>query len=89
MHSALENCSILTPVLLLQHALFLAAKDIVVAGMTWKLHYRKDECYYFLSHEKAVISTFHLQPVVGNQGSREQKRKFSNVFLNLMTQIEP
>lgn len=27
--------SVLTPLLLLQHALFLAAKDIVVAGMTW------------------------------------------------------
>lgn len=30
--------TILTPVLLLQQALLLAAKDIVVAGMTWKSH---------------------------------------------------
>ncbi|CAO2625197.1 hypothetical protein LEMLEM_LOCUS18750 [Lemmus lemmus] len=32
---------LLTPVLLLQHALFLDANDIVVAGMAWKESTRK------------------------------------------------
>lgn len=40
--------SILTPVLLLQHALFLAAKDIVVAGMTWKSHQQERWIWFLL-----------------------------------------
>lgn len=78
----------LTPLLLLQHALFLAAKDIVVAGMAWKLHQQEWWYYYFSSDDKAVVPTFHLRTVVGNQDSREQERKSGNVLF-LVTYVTP
>jgi hypothetical protein len=69
------RCTVLTPVLLLQHALFLAAKDIVVAGMAWNGSFRKDEYYLFSSDKNSIIATFHLLPVGGIQSPGERKRK--------------
>lgn len=64
-------CSLLTPVLLLQHALFRDAKDIVVAGMAWKERHKNDE-YSFLSPDaNPVITTFHLLPLGETRGSGE------------------
>lgn len=56
-------CLLLTPVLLLQHALFLAARDIAVAGMAWNESFGKDEYYLFSSERNPVITAFHLWPL--------------------------
>lgn len=67
------HCLLLTPVLLLQHALFLAARDIAVAGMAWNESFGKDEYYLFSSDRNPVITAFHFWPL-GKFRAQENER---------------